>query len=273
MNIFSKSTKVGSYTLCQNIGIGIFGEVFKATSNSGCAAVKRLDKLSLRYNKKRVQNEIKAGKILCHQGVVKMIQSVDKFRHSYIIMEYIDGYSLIEFMEQRNYEPLVETLGKDIFSQLISAVQYCHSKGFAHRDIKLDNLLIDKYGKVKLIDFGLCEPDASRKTCRDSVGSLEYCAPEVLQGKPHNAMKADIWSCGVILFALLFGEFPFSSEERRKQQGGINVPLDLNEEDQFEHGEAVLDLLPRMLCEVEVRLSVDEVGSHKWLTRDTAGSN
>jgi len=270
-----KSTKVGCYTLCQNIGVGIFGEVFKATSNNGCVAVKRLDKLSLRYNKKRVQNEIKAGKLLTHhQGVAKMIHHMEKFRHTYIILEFIGGPTLIEFMEERNFEPVEESFGKDIFSQLVSAIQFCHSKGLAHRDIKLDNLLLDKFGKVKLIDFGLCEPEANHKICRDSVGSLEYCAPEVLQGKPHNGMKADVWSCGVVLFAILFGEFPFSSEERRKQQGGVLVPLDLTEEDYFEHSAAVLDLLPKMLCPYDTRISIDEVATHKWVSgENTAGSD
>jgi len=262
-----ENLRVGSYLLKQSIGYGLFGEVFKATTcnSTDNVAVKRIDKLSSRYNKKRVQNEIKAGKILAHDGVIKIISHFEKLRHFYLVMEFVDGASLIELMEEREFEPLEESIGKDIFGQLISAVSYCHSKGVAHRDIKLDNILVSHSGKVKLIDFGLCELETSNKLCRDPVGSLEYCAPEVLQGKPYSALKADVWSCGVVLFALLFGEFPFSQEDQGEQQRGSIVPLEFCNEDFVQLSLESIDIVRKMLSQCETRPSIEEIKRHSWL--------
>jgi len=242
---------------------------FKAAAHnsSGWVAVKRLDKINWRFNKKRLQSELKAGKILSHDGVVKVLHHYEKIRHHYLVMEFIEGPSLIELMEERDFEPMEESVARDIFRQLAEALFYCHSKGVAHRDIKLDNVLITRSGKVKLIDFGLCELDASNKLCRDAVGSLEYCAPEVLQGKPHSALAADVWSCGVVLFALLFGEFPFSEEERRKMQIGFNVPLQFYNDDFLDLSLDSIDLLRGMLRPCEKRLSIMEVVHHSWVIK------
>jgi len=264
-----RAHKLGSYLLTHTLGVGLFGEVFLASSCNapGHFALKRINKLSSRYNKYRVQNEVQAGELLSHDGIVKFLHYFEKTKHFCLVFELIEGLSLIEVMEERNFEPFEERMTCSIVGQLVAALAYCHSKGVAHRDIKLDNILLTESGTAKLIDFGLCELDAEKKLCNDAVGSIEYCAPEVLQGRRYSAFKADVWSCGVVAFALLFGEFPFSDEDRRRQQLGENVSVQFEQEDFENVSLDSIDLIRCTLRPCETRPMIDQLTRHSWLNR------
>ncbi|CAC5357254.1 TSSK [Mytilus coruscus] len=99
-----------------------------------------------------------------------------------------------------------------VFSQVVKAVEYCHSNGIAHNDIKLENVLLSN-GCVKLADFGFAKSSVVVAESEEFCGTLPYAAPEVIMGMEHNTMKADMWSMGVMLYVMLFGAFPFSDSD------------------------------------------------------------
>jgi len=180
------------YSLLKRIGEGVFGEVylskFKDSTDARLFALKKLSKNHPKFRRTAVFREVNAGKLLEHEGVIRFEETFETASSVYLVMEYFGGHDLYTTLEDRNYQPYSEHAAKEIFKQLVHAVTHCHQRGIAHRDIKLENILMDKYGKTKLIDFGLCDyvMDVGNTTrlCIDSVGSPAYISPEILAGKP-----------------------------------------------------------------------------------------
>jgi tRNA A-37 threonylcarbamoyl transferase component Bud32 len=261
------------YSLLKRIGEGVFGEVYlaklKDNSSTHQFALKKLAKSHPKFRRTSVFREVNAGKILDHEGVIRFEETFETTSSIYLVMDYFAGYDLYTTLEDRNYKPYSEQTAKGIFKQLVSAVTHCHERGIVHRDIKLENILMDKHGIIKLIDFGLCDfvMDVGNqiRACSDSVGSPAYISPEILQGKPYDGFKADIWSSGVVLYALLFGCFPFSPSQYKLLVNGEPLVV------QFpESGLAVSrfakELLRSMLkLQPESRSSLEEVQNNDWM--------
>ncbi|XP_051032307.1 putative sperm motility kinase W [Phodopus roborovskii] len=129
---------------------------------------------------------------------------------TYVVMEYVPGKNLEMFL--RNVAYLTEDEARPIFQQVVTAVHFLHQRLIAHRDIKLENILIDRAGNVKLCDFGLAIQLKEGQMLKESCGSLHYMAPEILAGKPYDGLAVDMWSLGVVLYVLVTGQFPY--EER-----------------------------------------------------------
>jgi len=259
------------YSLLKKIGEGVFGEVYLATPksdpNGESTALKKLAKNHPRFKKSAVLQEIKAGRALKHESIIKFIESFETSTSVYLVMEYFDGQDLYSLLEERNYKPYPEVSARDIFKQLVSALGYTHQMGIAHRDIKLENILMDKNGQIRLIDFGLCDSvfdsNGKMRLCLESVGSPAYIAPEVLSGKPYNGLKADVWSAGVVLYALLFGRFPFSPAQYKLLVNEEVVPLPL--ESGASLGVKIL-LMGMLKLDPLIRAGLIDVINHEWVT-------
>lgn len=151
---------------------------------------------------------------------------------------------------------------KRIFREIVNAVAYCHRNNFAHRDLKLENILMTAQGQIKLCDFGFAK--SFDKSCFSETfcGSLPYCAPEILQGNAYNAFSTDVWSLGVILFAMVTGEMPFdNSNVRQMVWAQSNKFLPSNQ-----IASECLALIESMLEPESVkRASIKDVMASKWL--------
>jgi len=209
-----------------------------------------------------IDNEISAGLHLRHSGIVKLLNNFEEGGYVHLVLEYIQGMDLFEFLEMRQFQPIKESLVKDLFRQIATIVNYFHKKGFVHRDLKLENIMLLPSQKVKIIDFGLCAHAPCNSTLDSYVGSVEYASPEVLERKPYNACKAEVWSLGVLLFALLYGQFPFSSFDREnKFRVELCFPFDLK------ISSLVKDLILHILVpNPENRFDLKDVLAHPWLS-------
>lgn len=128
-------------------------------------------------------------------------------------MEYVQGGELFDYLVSRGRLPVAEAL--HYFQQIISAVDYCHRFNIAHRDLKPENLLLDKDKNIKVADFGMAAWEGGDALLHTSCGSPHYASPEVVAGESYHGSVSDIWSCGVILYALLAGRLPFDDDNVR----------------------------------------------------------
>lgn len=202
------------YELDRTIGTGGFGKVKLATHTltGEKVAIKIMDKTKLGKDLPRVKLEISALKNLSHPNICKLYQVIETESHCYVVMEYCSGGELFDHIVEKSR--LSEMESRMFFRQIISAVSYLHDNGYAHRDLKPENVLLDREQNLKIIDFGLCaKPQGGMDSLLlTSCGSPTYAAPELIQGVKYHGSEVDIWSMGVILYALLCGCLPFESD-------------------------------------------------------------
>ncbi|XP_077243803.1 CBL-interacting serine/threonine-protein kinase 23-like isoform X2 [Tasmannia lanceolata] len=149
-------------------------------------------------------------KLIKHPNVIQMHEVMASKTKIYIVLEFVTGGELFDKISSRGR--LKEDEAKRYFQQLVNAVDYCHSRGVFHRDLKPENLLLDSSGVLKVSDFGLSAlPQQVREDglLYTTCGTPNYVAPEVINNKGYDGAKADLWSCGVILFVLMAGYLPF----------------------------------------------------------------
>ena len=221
-NIFSKT--VSDYHITRKLGSGKFGEVRAAfnTATNEQLAVKIVlrSKLTSKKDVDHINREITYMKVLSHPFVVQLREALQTTNNIYLFMELVEGGDLIDRIGR---ERLTEARARKYFQQLVVGVRYCHANKIAHRDLKLDNLLLDKKDNIKVADFGLANLATVDPMMHTIVGSPHYVAPEVLRvaDEPrdsslgYDGFGADLWSMGVILFTLLSGHYPFDDENRR----------------------------------------------------------
>ncbi|KAI3926889.1 hypothetical protein MKX01_032804 [Papaver californicum] len=228
MNGAKVKRKVGIYELGRTIGEGTFAKVkFAKNSETGePVAIKILDKEKVLKHKmsEQIRREISTMKLIQHPNVVRLFEVMGSKTKIFIVLEFITGGELFDKIV--NHGRMVEDEARRYFQQLINAVDYCHSRGVYHRDLKPENLLLDVYGNLKISDFGLSaisqhvqDDGLLHTTC----GTPNYVAPEVLNDRGYDGAKADLWSCGVILFVLLSGYLPFDDSNLMNLYKKISV--------------------------------------------------
>jgi len=173
-----RNNSLPNYQIGPSLGCGAFASVFLATNSQGQQfALKKINK-NLRNYQLIKYREIQVGCRLNHIGIPQLIECYEDEFFGYFVFEYVQGGDLLGFLQTQDFIPLDELEIRHIFSQLVLIVQYIHQQGIYHRDIKLENVLIQPNGSVKLIDFGLSIQSLGKTCfCKDSVGSVEYCSP------------------------------------------------------------------------------------------------
>ncbi|XP_057423513.1 CBL-interacting serine/threonine-protein kinase 25-like [Lotus japonicus] len=206
----------GKYEMGRVLGKGTFAKVYFAkeiTSGEG-VAIKVMSKARIKKEgmMDQIKREISIMRLVRHPNIVNLKEVMATKTKIFFIMEYIRGGELFAKVAKGK---LKEDLARRYFQQLISAVDYCHSRGVSHRDLKPENLLLDENENLKVSDFGLSAlPEQLRQDglLHTQCGTPAYVAPEVLRKKGYDGFKTDTWSCGVILYALLAGCLPFQHE-------------------------------------------------------------
>ena len=224
--------QIGDYILGEEIGSGAFGKVLlgKHILTEEKVAIKILDKMILNETPEDyelVKKEISILKIVKHKYIVQLYEIMQTAQHIFIIMEYCEGKEILDYILRKNKLSELESL--KYFQQLINCLFYLHSQNITHRDIKIDNMLLDGNKDLKLIDFGLSTKYTDDDLLDQPCGTVVYAAPEVLEGKEYHGMLADVWSSGIVLYGMLSGYLPFSEkdDEKNKQlviKGKITMP-------------------------------------------------
>ncbi|OWM81644.1 CBL-interacting protein kinase 2-like [Punica granatum] len=201
------------YELGRLLGQGTFAKVYHArnlkTGTSVAIKIVDKDKVLKVGLIDQIKREISVMRLVRHPNVVELYEVMATKTKIYFVMEYVKGGELFNKVAKGK---LKEEVARKYFQQLISAVDYCHSRGVCHRDLKPENLLLDENGNLKVSDFGLSALAESKQQdglLHTTCGTPAYVAPEVINRKGYDGSKADIWSCGVILFVLLAGYLPF----------------------------------------------------------------
>ncbi|MEE6511092.1 hypothetical protein FKM82_017410 [Ascaphus truei] len=253
------------YDLRETIGTGGFAKVKLARHllTGEKVAIKIMDKDSLGDDLPRVKTEIDAMKNFSHQNVCRLYHVIETSKKIFMILEYCPGGELFDYIIAK--DRLTEGEARTFLRQIVSAVAYIHSQGYAHRDLKPENLLIDGDHNLKLIDFGLCAKpkggmDYHLMTC---CGSPAYAAPELIQGKAYIGSEADIWSMGVLMYALMCGYLPFDDDNvmllyKKIMRGKYEIPKWLSPG-------SVLLLSQMMQVDPKKRIGVKHLLNHPWL--------
>lgn len=263
------SGSVGNYRFKEELARGRSGVVELATSIRGSPVViKKMQKKDV--EQRWVTNELKAGEVLKNKkGIVKIREHYEDDTHTYLVADYVNGHDLFNFMQKRDFRPLTEKQTRKMARRIAQALAYCHQRGIAHKDIKLENICLDKHNRPVLIDFGFCEFSTPERKSTRWDGTPEYASPEVLLNLPFNTHKADVYSLGVVIFILLTGLFPFELRKRCKilQRGG-KPKVDWSKEYYPLLSNAAKDLINKMLeTDPDKRISLQEVLQHPWMTK------
>ena len=154
---------------------------------------------------------------LDHKGIAKLYEAFDTHKQVFLIMEYVDGGSLHGYLKSKPNRQMNELEAKFLFKQVVMAIYYCHQRHVTHRDIKLENILLNEHkNQIKLIDFGFSTCIPNDKKIKIFCGTPSYMAPEIVTKKEYCGPPADIWALGVLLFALLCGRFPFRGQNDKE---------------------------------------------------------
>lgn len=263
MRGMSRMPDIPGFCVLSRIGSGSYSTVYSAMhpeTGMQCA-LKRIgqENFTTQEELNIVLQEAAVHKRLDHVNIARYFGIVQDGESLIMVMELVNGASLLELINSG--QVYSDEIAKTYFRQLVSAVAFMHlEKGVIHRDIKLDNILVDECGVVKLIDFGFSHDNCD--VCSSLCGTYPYASPELLAGKTYSG-GVDIWSIGVVLYAMLYKAFPFDS---------VNVPEMIQkiqtDEPHFAKGPSpyAIDLMKKMLTkDPSKRITIQEIMSHPWL--------
>ena len=255
---------LNNYEILSILGEGTFGIVKlvqdKKTKEKVAIKILEKKKIKTEEDKRRVQTEIEILQKMSHINVIKAKKILKDSENIYIMMEYCEKGELFHYIEKEIC--LSNDEAACYFYQLINGLEYIHQKGIVHRDLKLENILLSKTNLLKIIDFGLSSYYDSNKLLSTPCGSLCYASPELLSGQKYDGILIDIWSVGVILYAMLCGYLPFDDENHGMlYKRIINTELDIPEHLE----EDSVDMLRKILVnEPKKRITIKEIKKHKF---------
>ena len=257
------------YILGKTLGSGAYAKVKAATSLKGGSkevAIKIIDKKTAPKDvvSKFLPREIEVLKAVNQENVVKLLDVVDTGDTMYLVMELATSGDLLDFINSRRY--LSERMARNFFNDLVNGIETCHSMNIVHRDLKCENLLLDARLKLKISDFGFARRTEGQNL-ETYCGSYAYAAPEVILGQPYEGQAADIWSMGVILFAMLAGKLPFKDSDVRTLLSEISSCLVFPSR----LGDEVKNLISQMLTFTpHERATLSEIKNHSWMKQGVA---
>ncbi|KAJ3210161.1 hypothetical protein HDU67_005593 [Dinochytrium kinnereticum] len=273
------------YIVERQLGEGSYGKVKLAIDNetNRRVALKVIHKSTIKKPEHitRIKREVRIMRLLNHPNIVKLydVAQQDKNMPKYVMLfqetekdiilsiEYVEGGELFDYIVAQNR--LNDKTARRIFRQILSAVDYCHQSSVIHRDLKPENLLMDVQRNIKIIDFGFVNLFDPEDTLKTFCGSPFYASPEMILGRQYVGPEVDVWSMGVILYALLTGQLPFRDVNtkdlyRKITTSTFDIPSYVPED--------ASHLIRKMLCvEAQHRATIEIIRSHPWVNKGFDG--
>ncbi|KAM8795867.1 NUAK family SNF1-like kinase 2 [Eudromia elegans] len=251
------------YDFLETLGKGTYGKVKKARERSGkLVAIKsiRKDKIKDEQDLVHIRREIEIMSSLNHPHIIAVHEVFENSSKIVIVMEYASKGDLYDYISER--QRLSEQEARHFFRQVVSAVYYCHKNGIVHRDLKLENILLDANGNIKIADFGLSNVYQQDGLLQTYCGSPLYASPEIINGRPYKGPEVDSWSLGVLLYILVHGTMPFDGRDYKtlvKQitSGDYREPTKLSD---------ACGLIRWMLMVNPARrATIEDIATHWWV--------
>ncbi|XP_078017429.1 serine/threonine-protein kinase BRSK1-like isoform X2 [Epinephelus lanceolatus] len=263
LTVGQSSQYVGPYRLEKTLGKGQTGlvklGVHCITGQKVAIKIVNREKLSESVLMK-VEREIAILKLIEHPHVLKLHDVYENNKYLYLVLEHVSGGELFDYLVKKGR--LTPKEARKFFRQIISALDFCHSHSICHRDLKPENLLLDEKNNIRIADFGMASLQVGDSLLETSCGSPHYACPEVIRGEKYDGRRADVWSCGVILFALLVGALPFDHDNLRQllekvKSGVFHMPHFIPPDCQA--------LLKGMIeVSSDKRLTLEAIQKHPW---------
>lgn len=263
----NNGNKIGNYVLGKTIGKGTFGKVKLGihTPTGEKVAIKVLEKSRIKDSSdvERVSREIRILKLVNHPNVVKLYEIIETSKTIFLIMEFVPCGELFDYIVARS--KLTEEQAAHFYQQILSGLEYLHKMNVIHRDLKPENLLLDENNNIKIVDFGLSFLDTAGELLKTACGSPCYAAPEMIAGKKYKGKNVDVWSCGIILFAMVCGYLPFEDPNtsvlyKKIISGNYKCAKWVSFEAQ--------DLLKKILViSPDSRFTIEKIRLHAWFTK------
>eukprot|EP01102_Stenamoeba_stenopodia_P007926 TRINITY_DN2237_c0_g1_i1.p1 TRINITY_DN2237_c0_g1~~TRINITY_DN2237_c0_g1_i1.p1 ORF type:complete len:515 (-),score=104.42 TRINITY_DN2237_c0_g1_i1:120-1664(-) len=278
VTIPSPVTEVSGWVFKEDLGSGAFGKVKKAVHKvTGAEAAIKIIRLARVLNlykkpdvaKRKLEREMKILTLLNHPNIVKLYDSIEGEDEIYLVMELVKGGQLSTYLLEK--KKLDETEARKFFRQLVSGIEYCHGNLITHRDLKLENILLDEKGDCKIADFGFSNMIQPGQLFNTFCGSPLFVPPELILKQAYHGPPVDIWALGVMLFTMVAGYLPFWESKasmqsllRKVVNGKFTLPKNLSPE--------CADLIQRMLTvDPQKRITIDEIRPHPWVTQGYDG--
>ncbi|XP_072299642.1 serine/threonine-protein kinase BRSK2 isoform X2 [Eucyclogobius newberryi] len=263
LSVGQSTQYVGPYRLEKTLGKGQTGlvklGVHCITGQKVAIKIVNREKLSESVLMK-VEREIAILKLIEHPHVLKLHDVYENNKYLYLVLEHVSGGELFDYLVKKGR--LTPKEARKFFRQIISALDFCHSHSICHRDLKPENLLLDEKNNIRIADFGMASLQVGDSLLETSCGSPHYACPEVIRGEKYDGRRADVWSCGVILFALLVGALPFDHDNLRQllekvKSGVFHMPHFIPPDCQ--------SLLKGMIeVNADKRLTLEAIQKHAW---------
>ena len=260
------TTTLDFYKIHKILGKGAFGCVYLGEEllTEQQVAIKAIEKTFLKNEiaKKRLMQEVMIMKKMNHVNVIKLLEVFESKRFIFIVMEYSRGKNLHKMIKEKGIYSEEQT--KIIIKQLLEGLNYIHSQNILHRDIKMDNLLLNEDTfELKICDFGISRPVISNKKMTEQSGTPAFMAPELIKGKGYEGYGSDLWALGVVVFTLVNGYLPFKGNTPDELIESI-MKNDPNFADNI--NKDAKDFIRRLLMtNPKKRASISNLMNHKWL--------
>ncbi|CAI2362319.1 unnamed protein product [Moneuplotes crassus] len=259
-------TSLDFYKIVKLIGKGAFGKVtlgiHKLTGKQ--VAIKTIEKEYMKdeFSRRKVFQEVYILKKTRHSNVIRLFEVFESTNHFLIVMEYAGRGDLLQHV--KNKGRLREKEARHFFKNILYGLGHCHCRSVLHRDVKLDNILIDEKKGVKICDFGVSKIIKKNQKINEQCGTPAYIAPEIIADKGYYGFYVDIWSLGILLYAMVCGAVPFKAGNMQELyeniiNEGFSFPVCLSK--------PVKDLIRKMLNKVpEKRILIPDILTHEWVT-------